>query len=232
MNGVLIVDKPQGWTSHDVVHFIRKRFGIKKAGHAGTLDPMATGILVVLLGKYTKLSAEFMGGCKEYRAVLTLGKSTDTQDSTGKVLRQQPVPELKQADVEDALKRFTGEIEQVPPMVSALKVKGQKLYRLARQGKEIQRSPRRVIIDRLQLESFKPPDIALSVACRKGTYIRTLCEDISNALGCPGHMSYLRRIRSGGFSIEQAVSMEKLKQITADDLKNFIKLTPRRCKSV
>lgn len=222
MNGILIVDKPQGWTSHDVVHFIRKRFGIKKAGHAGTLDPMATGILVVLLGKYTKLSAEFMDGCKEYRAVLTLGKATDTQDATGKVLRQQQVPELKQADVEDTLKRFTGEIEQVPPMVSALKVNGQKLYKLARQGKEIQRSPRKVIINRLQLESFKPPDIALSVTCRKGTYIRTLCEDISNALGCPGHMSYLRRTRSGRFSVDDAVAIERLRKISDKDLEKLI----------
>ena len=152
MDGILVVDKPQGWTSHDVVNFIRRRFKIKKAGHSGTLDPMATGILIVLLGGYTKFSNEFMDSAKEYKAVLTLGTSTDTQDSTGNVIKTQSVPELKKEDIEKALEGFKGQIEQVPPMFSAIKFKGQRLYKLARQGVRIQRSMRKVNITALRSE--------------------------------------------------------------------------------
>jgi len=223
MDGILVVDKPQGWTSHDVVDFVRKRFRIKKAGHAGILDPMATGVLVLLLGRYTKRSVEFMAAHKEYRAVLTLGEATDTQDATGKILSQQPVPRLKQADVEKVLKRFTGEIEQVPPMVSALKVRGQKLYKLAKQGVEIKRLARKIIIEKLELESFNPPNLSLHVVCSKGTYIRSLCADIAVCLGCVGHMSCLKRIRSGRFSIDDAVDVEKLKKMPLEGFKNVIR---------
>jgi tRNA pseudouridine55 synthase len=222
MDGILVVDKPQGWTSHDVVNFIRRRFKIKKAGHSGTLDPMATGILIVLLGGYTKFSNEFMDSAKEYKAVLTLGTSTDTQDSTGNVIKTQSVPELKKEDIEKALEGFKGQIEQVPPMFSAIKFKGQRLYKLARQGVRIQRSMRKVNITALCLEKFEPPHIWLSVTCNKGTYIRTLCEDVASSLGCLGHMSYLRRTRSGGFSINQAVSIERLKEIQTEDLKSLV----------
>lgn len=222
MNGILVIDKPQGWTSHDVVNFVRRRFNIKKAGHAGTLDPMATGLLVLLLGSYTKLSQEFTAEFKEYRAVLTLGKVTDTQDATGRVIATQAVPPLKHSDIEAVLEKFTGELQQVPPMVSAVSVNGKRLYKLARQGKEVKREPRKIIIEKLELDSFNPPDISISVTCSKGTYIRTLCEDIAKALGSAGHMSYLRRTRSGRFHIEDAVGIDKLKNITEQDLRSLV----------
>ncbi len=222
MNGILIVDKPQGWTSHDVVNFVRKRFQIKKVGHAGTLDPMATGILVLLLGESTSLSSHYMNGDKEYQAVLTLGKVTDTADATGKVIKTETVPDFDIEQVKAILEKFVGQIEQIPPMVSAIKINGQKLYKLARQGKDIQRSPRKVTIISLQLDSFKLPDISISVTCNKGTYIRTLCEDIAYALGSCGHMSYLRRTRSGEFSVKQAMGIEKLKTISEEELAGYI----------
>ena len=222
MDGIIIVDKPQGWTSHDVVNFIRKKFGIKKAGHAGTLDPMATGVLVVLLGKYTKFSDKLMAGNKGYEAVLTLGRCTDTQDATGKTVKEEPTPDLKKSDIEKVLKKFTGAIEQVPPMVSALKINGQTLYKLARQGKEVERKPRKIVIEKMELKSFNAPDISVAITCQKGTYVRTLCEDIAKELGACGHMSYLRRIKSGDFNIEQAVSMERLKEISAEELNQCI----------
>ena len=222
MDGILIVDKPQGWTSHDVINFIRRRFDIKKAGHTGTLDPMATGVLVVLLGKCTKLSDSIMADKKEYEAVLTLGLCTDTQDATGKVTEEGPVPQLKKSDIEKVLENFTGVTEQVPPMVSALKVNGQTLYKLARAGKTIDRKPRNITIEKIELKAFNPPDISISILCHKGTYVRTLCEDIAKKLGACGHMSYLRRTRSGRFGLEQAVSIERLKEISADELGGII----------
>ena len=221
MDGILIVDKPQGWTSHDVINFIRKNFDIEKAGHTGTLDPMATGVLVVLLGRFTKLSDKLMADNKEYKAILTLGKNTDSQDATGKVTKEAEVPELKKSDIEAVLKKFTGLIEQIPPMVSALKVGGKTLYKLARQGKEIERKPRSIVIERLELKSFNLPDISIELTCQKGTYVRTLCEDIAAELGTCGHMSYLRRTRSGDFRIEQAVDIEKLKNITKEELRGL-----------
>jgi len=221
MNGILVVDKPQGWTSHDVVSFIRRRFNIKKAGHTGTLDPMATGVLVVLLGRCTKLSESIMAGKKEYETILTLGKCTDTQDATGKVTEERPVPELKKSDIEKTLKSFTGEIQQIPPMVSALKVNGQTLYKLARSGKTIDREPRNIMIERLELKAFNPPDISMTILCQKGTYVRTLCEDIARELGACGHMSYLRRTRSGDFNVDNSVNMETLKNIAVDELEKF-----------
>ena len=223
MDGVLIIDKPRGWTSHDVINFIRRTFAIKKAGHAGTLDPMATGVLVVLLGGYTKYSDRLMAGEKEYQAVLTLGECTDTQDATGKVIKESSVPEFNKKDIEVVFAKFTGETEQVPPMVSALKVGGRTLYKLARQGKEIQRQPRKIFIEKIELKTFDKKNISFSVVCRKGTYVRTLCEDIAKHLNCCGHMSYLRRIRSGDFSIDQALAVEKLKSVTAGDLEQWVK---------
>lgn len=222
MNGILIVDKPQGWTSHDVVNFIRKRFDIEKAGHAGTLDPMATGVLVVLLGNNTKFSAQLMNTQKEYKATVTLGKITDTQDATGIVLKEEAPPRLSQEAIEKAFAKFTGEIEQVPPMYSALKVSGQKLCDLARKNKEVKRSPRKIIIDKIELESFNPAGISVTVTCQKGAYIRTLCQDLAEELGCLGYLSYLRRTRSGRFGVAQAVCIDTLKRISKEDLKNLI----------
>ena len=223
MDGIIVIDKPQGWTSHDVINFIRRRFNIKKAGHTGTLDPMATGVLVVLLGRCTKLAEKLMADKKEYKAGLTLGRCTDSQDRTGKTTKESPVPELKKSDIEKALNKFKGRTEQVPPMVSALKVGGKTLYKLARQGKEIERKPRKIIIEDIKLEVFNSPDISFTVTCHKGTYVRTLCEDIAKGLGACGHMSYLRRTRSGNFDISEAFPMDRLKQLDAQGFDKCVK---------
>ena len=223
MDGILTVDKPAGWTSHDVVNFLRKRFSIKKVGHTGTLDPMATGMLVLLLGNYTKLSAKLTGCLKKYRTILTLGEATDTGDAAGKTVQTAAIPDLKKCDIENILKKFTGEIEQAPPMVSAVKFHGQRLYKLARQGKHIETKPRKVVIEEIKLGSFALPDISMFVVCRKGVYIRTLCEDIAKALGSCGHMSYLRRLGCGEFCVEEALNIERLKTILPEELKNEVK---------
>ena len=208
MNGILVINKPAGITSHDVVDIIREKFKIKKVGHTGTLDPMATGVLVVLLGRATRLSATFINDDKEYRATLFFGRRTDTQDSTGRVIEERPVNGLDIDDVKGALDAFLGEIEQVPPMVSAKKYKGKKLYQLARKGKSIERRPCRIRIHEIELLDFKLPEIVFRVRCSKGTYVRTLCEDIGHLLKNPAHMSALTRTRSGRFSLEQSCDLE------------------------
>jgi len=218
MNGILIVDKPTGWTSFDVVNFIRKRFAIQKAGHAGTLDPMATGVLVVLLGSATKLSGEFSGHDKDYAATMTLGIVTDTGDSEGKVIRTAEVPDVSRAEVETVLESFSGEISQIPPMVSAIKHNGTPLYKLARKGIEVERKPRSVTIHKIRLTDFRLPELSIEVSCSKGTYIRTLCEDIGERIGCGGSLSSLRRTRSGEFSIVNAVSIDELKEMQDADI--------------
>jgi len=210
-DGVMIVDKPAGWTSHDVVNFIRKRFGAKKVGHAGTLDPLATGVLVILMGKAVKLSAEISGQEKEYQAKLTLGKATDTQDSSGKIISEKQWDGLTADSVRSAFAGFLGEIEQVPPMVSAIQLNGKRLYELARQGKEVERKPRKIEIKKIDIMDISLPNVSFSVTCSKGTYIRTLCHDIGEVLGCGGHLSGLRRTRSGNFSIDAAVTIEQLR---------------------
>ena len=218
MDGVLIVDKPKGPTSHDVVDFIRKRFQIKRVGHAGTLDPQATGVLVILVGKSTKKSQEFSGHDKEYQACLTLGIATDSQDAEGRVLKREEIGDIKPEVIKGALSRFLGQIEQVPPMFSALKCRGKKLYQLARRGIEVKRKARRVYIYGLKMTRVVLPCIYFEVSCSKGTYIRSLCADIARELGCPGHLSELRRTRSGPFSINQAISWDKLKKLSAQDI--------------
>jgi tRNA pseudouridine55 synthase len=219
INGILIVDKPRGMTSHDVVDFIRRHFKIKKAGHAGTLDPAATGVLVILIGKATKRSLGLTGADKEYEAVLTLGRKTDSGDAEGKVLFESDVSKVTGEDVRRVFKSFEGEIEQVPPMVSALRYKGERLYELARKGKEVPREPRKIHIKEMRIKKAEIPNIDFSVTCSKGTYIRTLCEDIGDKLGCGGYLSYLRRVRSGGFTLDGSVDMDKLKSFSIDELK-------------
>lgn len=222
MDGILIIDKPGGMTSHDVVDFIRRRFNIKKAGHAGTLDPSVTGVLVVLVGKATKLSAELTSGDKEYEATMVLGKRTDSGDADGKTIATGNYSGLTQEKIREVFKTFEGEIEQVPPMVSALRHKGKRLYELARQGKEVERAPRTIHIRRLTIERISIPEIDFSVACSKGTYIRKLCDDIGEVLGCGGYLSYLRRIRAGGFGLDQAVTIDKLKGLSRRDFKGCL----------
>ena len=203
MNGILLVDKPQDWTSHDVVAKLRGVFGERRIGHSGTLDPLATGLLVVFLGKATK-AVEFSEAAeKEYIAHLRLGLETDTQDITGSVLHtSNSVPNATQ--VESVLQQFRGEILQIPPMYSAIKVNGQKLYDVARRGGEVERAPRPITIHALSLLGEQNGDYILKVRCSKGTYIRTLCHDIGQALGCGGVMTALRRTRVGSYSVQDA----------------------------
>ena len=210
--GIVIIDKPQGWTSMDVCAKLRGILKTKKVGHAGTLDPMATGVLPVFVGNATRGVSFAEEGKKEYIATLRLGEVTDTQDSTGTVLSEHEVA-VSRAEVEAVLPRFTGEIEQIPPMYSAIKVGGQKLYDLARQGKEVERKPRRITIYKLGLlEQVSPVEYQLRVLCSKGTYVRTLCHDIGQALGCGGCMSSLRRTMAAGYTVDEAVSIEEVQE--------------------
>lgn len=214
-NGVLIIDKPQGWTSMDVCAKLRGIFHEKRVGHAGTLDPMATGVLPVFLGRATRAVEFASEGSKEYHAVLRLGTVTDAQDVTGSVLKQCAV-HVSSADIEAVLPQFRGDIEQIPPMYSAIKVDGKKLYDLARKGKEVERKPRPVTIHALELgEQLSDTDFRLRVECSKGTYIRTLCHDIGQALGCGGTMAELRRTCAAGYTLDQAVTLEQVQ--TAED---------------
>ena len=209
MNGIVIVDKPQGWTSQDVTARLRRVFGTRRIGHGGTLDPMATGVLPVFVGRATRAVEFFEHAEKTYETVLLLGKKTDTQDVTGTVLEKRAV-DVTKSQVEEVLTRFRGEIMQVPPMYSALKVNGQKLYELARKGKQVERQPRPVTVYELTVLSFENNRLSLRVRCSKGTYIRTLCEDIGEALGCLGCMEALRRTQAGEYRLEDAVALEDL----------------------
>ena len=207
-NGIIIIDKPADWTSMDVCAKLRGILHEKRVGHAGTLDPMATGVLPVFVGQATKAVSFAENGRKVYETVLQLGRVTDTQDTTGETLEERAVT-VTADDMRAALPRFLGEIEQIPPMYSAIKVNGQKLYDLARQGKEVARKPRRITIYDLALtEELGNGQYALRVECSKGTYIRTLCHDLGQALGCGGCMAALRRTEASGFGIGEAVTLE------------------------
>lgn len=210
VNGILVVDKSEGWTSHDVVAKLRSVLGERRIGHAGTLDPMATGVLPVFVGRATR-AVEFAAvGDKEYIAGLRLGEVTDTQDITGSVLERRTV-EATQDQLSRALESFRGNLLQLPPMYSAIKHNGKKLYELARSGKEVERTPRPITVYELELAGQSAPDeYLLRVVCSKGTYVRTLCHDIGQALGCGGVMCSLRRIRAAGFHLDQAVTMDAL----------------------
>ena len=209
-NGILIIDKPAGWTSMDVCAKIRGILREKRVGHGGTLDPMATGVLPVFVGRATRAVEFAENGRKEYDAGLRLGLMTDTQDVTGRVLETRPVTAGRE-EVEAALVGFRGEIQQIPPMYSAVKIQGKKLYELARRGKEVERKPRPVTIHALELlEAESGTDYRLRCLCSKGTYIRTLCHDVGQALGCGGALYSLRRTMAAGFTLAQAVTMEEV----------------------
>ena len=211
-NGIIIIDKPQNWTSMDVCAKLRGIFREKRVGHAGTLDPMATGVLPVFIGQATKAVSFAEGGQKEYHAVLRLGVVTDTQDVSGTVLAKKPVT-VTEADVRAVLPRFTGEISQLPPMYSAVKMNGRRLYDIARKGIEVERKPRDITICALELvEKRSETDYALRVVCSKGTYIRTLCHDIGAALGCGGTMAALRRTAAAGFTLDEAVTLDEAQE--------------------
>lgn len=212
MEGIVVIDKPDGMTSHDVVAKVRKRFNMRRVGHAGTLDPLATGVLVLLLGKATKLFNQFVDFDKAYRATLILGTQTTSADTQGQVIRQAPYDQLTRPQVEEAFRRFVGDIEQVPPMVSAVKHKGRKLYQLARKGIHVKREPRLIHVKYLTIESYNPPEVQFYLECSKGTYVRQLAEDIGNVLGCGACISQIRRTKVGQFDIKDAVNLEELNE--------------------
>ena len=211
MNGILLIDKPRDWTSHDVVGKLRGILRERRIGHSGTLDPMATGLLVVFIGRATRAVEFAEAHEKEYHAGLRLGMVTDTQDVTGTVLEQCDCSVTRE-ELEAVLPRFRGEIQQIPPMYSAIKVQGKKLYEIARKGGEVERKPRPVTISKLEVTGEENGDCLLDVVCSKGTYIRTLCHDIGGALGVGGTMSALRRVRAGQFSLENAYTLEQVQQ--------------------
>ena len=210
LSGILIVDKPEGVTSHDVVSRARRSLGFKKIGHAGTLDPFATGLLVLLLGEGTKLSNFLMEGSKTYLATIRFGEKRDSADLTGEVIERAPFDNISLADVQSALVSFEGETSQLPPMYSALKKKGVPLYRLARKGVEVERRERPVFIESIKVVAFDLPHLEIEVRCSKGTYVRTLAEDIAGKLGTVGHLVRLRRTESGALSLKDALSFEDL----------------------
>lgn len=221
MNGIILVDKPEDWTSHDVVSKLRGILHEKRIGHSGTLDPMATGLLVVFVGRATRAVEFAEADSKEYIAGLRLGTVTDTQDITGNVLKKVDIiPSVD--EVKAVLGRFKGEQSQIPPMYSAIKVGGKKLYELARRGETVERKPRKIFIHELELSGERDGDLLLRVKCSKGTYIRTLCDDIGKALGCGACMSYLRRTRAGVFSVENAHSLEEIQNLSDSNELNSV----------
>ena len=222
--GILLVDKPKGITSHDVVDRVRRIFHIKKVGHAGTLDPMATGLMIILVGKATKVSQYLMSMDKEYTGTLRLGQSTDSQDAEGEIVEERPVPNLTEAEVLVAMKTFVGDQYQTPPMFSAKKVGGQPLYKLARKGKTVEREPRVIHIRRFEMTEFSTPEISFLVACSKGTYVRTIAHDLGEKIGCGAHLNVLRRTGIGDFRIENASTLEVLAEATPTALRK--KLIP------
>jgi len=207
-----VVNKPDGWTSHDVVQRVRTLFGIQKVGHAGTLDPHATGVLPVLIGKGTKIAQYLIDWDKEYAAVLELGQTTDTQDTWGTVLEKRSCESLSEANIRSVFGDFHGSIQQVPPMYSAVKVGGQPLYKKARKGQIVERQAKTVVIHDLEIQRIAIPEVSFRVVCSKGTYVRTLCADIGDCLGVGGHLKWLQRRRVGPLHLDQAVAMESMKE--------------------
>jgi tRNA pseudouridine55 synthase len=212
ISGVLVVDKPVGLTSHDVVQVIRKGTNIRRAGHTGTLDPRASGVLVVLIGPAVRLSEYVSASDKRYQAILQLGASTDTYDADGTVTRSRPVEHITELQFEEALKGFIGEIEQIPPPYSAVKVKGRKAYEMAREGEEVDLAPRKIKVYTLDLLEWAPPEAVIDVYCSSGTYVRSLAHDLGEKLGCGAHLIGLRRTRSGRFTLRDAVPLRKLRE--------------------
>jgi tRNA pseudouridine55 synthase len=215
VNGVLGINKSSGMTSHDVVNSVRRLFNIRRVGHTGTLDPLATGVLVLLLGSATRLSQFMVHDKKHYRGIIRLGIETTTYDADGEVVSVNPV-DAGYEEITSAIASFQGELAQVPPMYSAIKIKGQKLYNLARQGKTIERQPRPVTIHHIQVQSWHPPDLVLDVVCSAGTYIRSLAHDIGQVLGCGGYLQALTRTSSHGFILAECHSLEQLNELKND----------------
>jgi tRNA pseudouridine55 synthase len=221
-DGVLLVDKPTGMTSHDVVDRVRRHFGFRKVGHCGTLDTAATELLIFVIERATKLQDRLMSDDKTYEGTMLLGISTDSQDADGEVIAEKPVPPLTEEAIDQAFAKFRGDLQQVPPMVSAVKHKGTPLYKLARKGKTVEREPRFIHIYDLRVLGLELPRVRLRVACTKGTYVRTLCSDIGDLLGCGAHLYELRRMRSGDFDVKDAHTLDTILSQTREQLKALI----------
>lgn len=222
IDGLLLVDKPTDWTSHDVVNCVRRRFQLRKVGHCGTLDPLATGLLMLLLGKATKFQDRLMSEDKVYAGSLCLGRETDSEDRTGQTIATADPGGVTEADVLAAASQLEGSIAQIPPMVSALKKNGRPLYELARQGKVVERAARQIQVHSFAITQFRLPEADFLVHCSKGTYVRTLCADLGKALGCGAHMTELRRLQSGQFQVLDAVNIEQIKAWEWDDLQRQV----------
>ena len=218
LEGVLLIDKPSGLTSHDVVDKVRRKLKMKRIGHAGTLDPMATGLLIILVGKATKLSQYLMSLDKTYEGTITLGESTNTYDGEGEVMTKRPVPSLTLEEVATVVSSYLGDQYQKPPMFSAVKINGQPLYKMARQGKEVEREPRFIRISRFDVTRFDPPEVDFSLDCTKGTYVRSLANDIGEKIGCGGYLSGLRRIASDKFNLNDAITLERFLDATPEEI--------------
>ncbi len=226
IDGVLLVDKARGMTSHDVVAIARRALGTKKVGHCGTLDPLATGLLLITIGRGTKIQDLLMSEDKEYVGTIRLGEVTDSQDADGQVIESNPVPAFAREQIQRAFDKFRGDFYQTPPMVSAIKKNGVPLYKLARQGKQIEREPRFVRVYAQEIRDIRLTEIDFLVVCSKGFYVRTYANDIGRELGCGGHLSALRRTKSGRFSVDNAVSVEDLKALPRAELVSSILSLP------
>ena len=228
LDGAILVDKPAGPTSHDVVDNVRKQFAIKKAGHAGTLDPAATGLLLVLLGRGTKLSERLMSDDKVYSGVMKFGETTNSYDADGELVASLPVPPMTLEELNSTADTFLGDLMQTPPMVSAVKKDGVPLYKLARKGVEVERKPRLIHIYSFRFTNYEEPFGSFRVACTKGTYVRTLAHDLGQKLGCGAHLATLRRIVSGKFDVQDAIQYEDLLHLSVSELQKrvipFLKL--------
>lgn len=222
LDGILLIDKPAGCTSHDVVDHVRRKLGLKRVGHAGTLDPLATGLLVLLVGKATSASQYLINLNKIYEATIYLGKTTDTFDADGTIVNESPVPHFSESAIVEAFQSFKGDQYQMPPMFSAKKIKGVPLYKMAREGKTVERESKLIHISEIQLLSFESPIIRCVVKCSKGTYIRTLAHDLGQKLGCGAHLSELRRIGSGYLEIQNALKLDTFQNLSLSDIKNYL----------
>tara|TARA_B100000315_G_scaffold260730_1_gene324564 strand:+ start:2809 stop:3738 length:930 start_codon:yes stop_codon:yes gene_type:complete len=213
MDGILNIDKPPAWTSHDVVAKLRRLLKIRRIGHTGTLDPAATGVLLICIGKATRVAEYLVAREKEYRAVLRLGETTDTQDGTGQVLERRNVGTITKPQLQAVINQFTGDIFQIPPMYSAVKINGVPLYKLARTGQTVPRPARPVHISHISIGDIRGTDVMLDVTCSKGTYLRTLCHDIGEALSIGGHMHHLTRLRVGSFQRNHSLTINTIEQL-------------------
>jgi len=226
LEGVLLVDKPTDHTSHDVVARLRRKLNMRRIGHAGTLDPMATGLMILLIGKATRISQYLISLDKEYEGTIELGKVTDSQDAEGEVLETRPVPPLTESEVRTAISSFLGDQYQMPPMFSAIKIGGVPLYKNARKGVEIEREPRFIRVMSWELTGFALPRFDFRLRCSKGTYVRTLAHDLGNKLGCGAHLAALRRTATDKFNVSQALTMDQIQALTLPEIEQ--RLIPAR----